>query len=156
MKDKQITALLIKVGEKPKRITMENSLKAFQQAVGGYIEFYPIDNGKAAAILDEEGKLKGYEGNRRIGKEIIAGDFLIVGDNGLGECVSLTDNQVKQYSEQFGEPESYTAEQVEENILIEIIPSHSVLGQTLTPEEFQSFIDPRPIPFPKKNNDKTR
>ena len=146
MKEKTITALLVKVGEEPKPIKIANELKAFQHAVGGYIEFYPLEGGRAAIIMDEEGKLKGYAGNRRVGHEIIAGDFLIVGDNGRGECVSLTPKQIDRYSDRFKEPEAYTEAQVEENIMIEV----------MSPIEFERFVDPRPIPFPKRNNEPTR
>ena len=75
MRENTIKALLVKVGETPKQIEIANELKAYQHAVGGYIEFYPLEDGKAAIIMDEEGKLKGYAGNRRVGQEIIAGRF---------------------------------------------------------------------------------
>ena len=143
MKEKTIAALLVKVGEAPKPIKIANELKAFQHAVGGYIEFYPLEGGRAAIIMDEEGKLKGYAGNRRTGHEIIAGDFLIVGDNRRGECVSLTPKQIDRYTDRFKEPEEYTEAQVEENIMIEV----------MSPIEFERFVDPRPIPFPKRSKD---
>lgn len=148
MKEDKITALYVKVHKAPEEISLDNTLKAFQKAVGGYIEFYPLDNGKASIILDEEGKLKGYEGNRKVENEIIAGDFLIVGDDGKGGCISLTREQLNHYMARFKEPEIFTKDQVEENIMIEV----------MTPEEFQDFIDPRPTPFPKpyKANDKSR
>ena len=146
MRENIIKALLIKVGEAPKQIEIANELKAYQHAVGGYIEFYPLEGGKATIIMDEEGKLKGYAGKRRVGNEIIAGDFLIVGDNGKGEFISLTSKQVSRYTERFKVPEVYAPSQIEENIMIEV----------MSPIEFERFVDPRPIPFPKRNNEPTR
>ena len=81
------------------------------------------------------------KGNRLVGNEIICGDFLVVGDNGYGETVSLTKKQTAKYSEKFKTPLEFTAEQVQDNIFVKV----------MSPEEFQEFIDPRPIPMPKKS-----
>ena len=41
--------------------------------------------------------------NRDIGHDIIAGNFIIVGDNDTGEDRSLTDDQIKKYQQIFNE-----------------------------------------------------
>ena len=135
----KVKALLIKVGEEPKEVEVENHFRALQKVVGGNIEFYPVGK-NANAVLNEEGKLIGLPGNRLVGNEIICGDFLIVGDNGYGETVDLTKKQVEKYSEKFKTPYEFSAEQVQDNIYV----------RAMTPEEFQEFVDPRPIPMPKK------
>jgi len=135
----KVKALLFKVGKEPKQVEINNTLDELQGLVGGNIEFYPVGK-NANAILNEEGKLIGLKGNRLVGNEIICGDFLVVGDSGYGETISLTKNQIAKYSEKFKTPLEFTDEQVQDNILVRV----------LSPEEFQEFIDPRPIPMPKK------
>lgn len=60
----------------------------------------------------EESKLNGMQGNRRIGKDIIAGPFFIVGNNG-DEFRSLTDEETKESLKRFAEPEEISQEEVE-------------------------------------------
>ena len=90
---------------------IENTLKAEQEAVGGYIEVLPLDNEKLL-ICNEEGKLNGMQGNRRIGNDVIAGPFFIVGEDG-DEFRSLTDEEVKASLKRFAEPEEISQEEVE-------------------------------------------
>ena len=54
-------------------------------------------------------------GNRRIGKDIIAGPFFIVGEDG-DEFRSLTDEEVKESLKRFAEPEEISQEEVENAI----------------------------------------
>lgn len=131
--ENKIKALLVKVHEPPVEVDVGNDWRSFSSHVGGYIEFYPLEN-NVSIVLNEEGKLIGLPGNRCVGNEIIAGDFLIVGDNDIGECISLTPNQIAKYKERFKTPEEYTKEQVEDNIHIEVI----------TFSESSLFTDPRP------------
>ena len=41
--------------------------------------------------------------NRRVGNDIIAGPFFIVGDSQDGEFVSLSDEQIENYIQEFEE-----------------------------------------------------
>ena len=41
----EIKALLVPVGEEPKEVTIQNELSALQNAVKGYIEYYPLASG---------------------------------------------------------------------------------------------------------------
>lgn len=79
--------------------------------MGGYNEVVPLDNEKLL-ICNEEGKLNGMRGNRRIGNDVIAGPFFIVGEDG-DEFRSLTDEEVKESLERFAEPEEITQEEIE-------------------------------------------
>jgi hypothetical protein len=137
----KIRALLVEVGEKPREVTIENSLGELQRIVQGRIEFYSLRGSLASIICNEEGKIIGMPGNRLVRNEIICGDFLVVGDNGYGETVSLTKNQTVKYSEKFKIPLEFSDQQVQDNFLVKV----------MSPEEFQEFIDPRPIPLPKKS-----
>ncbi len=74
-----------------------HTLEAEQKAVGGLIE--PIDNDDGTCLVgNEESKLRGMDGNRRIGDgtSIIAGPFFVCGDSGES-FRSLTDEEVTRY-----------------------------------------------------------
>ncbi|MEG2080580.1 MAG: YodL domain-containing protein [Oscillospiraceae bacterium] len=95
---------------------IENSLNGFQQALGGRIEAtYPFSD-NAFIYSNEESKLNGMDGNRTIGGELYAGPLVIVGDDGNSGNCSLTEEQLKIYSERFETPEQYSQEDVEESI----------------------------------------
>ena len=77
---------------------VEHTLKGEQRAVKGYIEPVYIEDDGTCLICNEEAKLEGMEGNRRIGdgSSIIAGPFFVVGlteDDFRG----LTDSEVMKY-----------------------------------------------------------
>ena len=81
-----------------------HTLEAEQKAVGGLIE----------CVYNDEGKLRGMEGNRRIGggEIIIAGPFFVCGlteDDFRG----LTDEEAHAYLERFAQPEKISQEEVE-------------------------------------------
>lgn len=135
----EIKALLVPVGNKPKEIAIKNELRALQEVVKGYIEYYPLSSG-INIILNEEGKINGMEGNRLVGKEIICGDFLVVGDNGMGETISLTPAQIKLCKGHFKTPLEFTREQVEDNLVIRVIN----MGNP------ESLKDTRSTPMPKR------
>lgn len=90
-----------------------HTLEAEQKAVGGLIE--PIYNGDGTCLIgNDEAKLIGMEGNRRIGdgSAIIAGPFFVCGDTGE-DFRGLTDEEVTKYMAQFEQPEDITPEEVE-------------------------------------------
>lgn len=88
------------------------TLEAEQKAVHGFIE--PVYLGNDVILVgNEESKLIGMEGNRRLdGGTIIAGPFFLCGDAGE-EFRSLTDEEVVTYMDRFKEPEDISPEEVE-------------------------------------------
>ena len=108
--DNKLRVVMVEPGKPAYETEIDNTLEAEQKAVGGYIEVVPLDNGKLL-ICNEEGKLSGMQGNRRIGKDIIVGPFFIVGSDG-DEFRSLTDEEVKESLERFAEPEDISQEDV--------------------------------------------
>ena len=68
---------------------------------------------QAAEVCNEESKLNGMKGNRRLYGDIIAGPMYIVGDNGDGNFCDLTDEQMKTYGNLFAEPEEISDEEVQ-------------------------------------------
>ncbi len=97
-----IRVLRIAPGMAPEDVTMPNTLEAFQEAVGGYIEAVGLD-ANATLVCNEEGKLIGLPANRQVGGDIIAGTFLVVGAED-GEFCSLSDADTAHYAEQFAQP----------------------------------------------------
>ncbi len=105
--------LYVEPGEKPYIAEILHTLHAEQKAVGGLIE--PIYNEDDTILVgNEESKLIGMQGNRRIGdgSSIIAGPFFVCGDTGE-DFRSLTDAEVEKYMDRFAEPEDITDEEVQ-------------------------------------------
>ena len=103
----------VEPGEKPYTAEILHTLQAEQKAVGGLIE--PIYNEDDTILVgNEESKLMGMQGNRRIGdgSSIIAGPFFVCGDTGE-DFRSLTDAEVEKYMDRFAEPEDITDEEVQ-------------------------------------------
>lgn len=123
MKQDRITALMVAPGAVPQVVTLKTDLDSLQKAVSigadyqGLIEIISLGDG-TCILCNEEGKLIGLEGNRRIGHDIIAGVFYIVGENKEGDLISLTDQQLEFYEKRFFFPEYYTKDDVANHIFI--------------------------------------
>ena len=101
----KLKGLLVKPYELPEEIEIENTLEAKQHLVGGYIEcVYPVNDDSVVFICNEEGKINGMKLNRDIGYDIIAGPFIILGDDyENGDFKSLTGDQIMKYKMRFDE-----------------------------------------------------
>ena len=125
MKEKEITVLMVEPGKHPVVTTLENKLDALQKAVSigadyqGLIELVEIERG-VCICCNEEGKLIGLEGNRRIGNDIIAGVFYVIGENGRGELCSLDKATMDKYMERFWAIEYYTPADVEHALFMRL------------------------------------
>lgn len=111
----QIRVLFVQPHEKPLVAEIPDTLKAKQNAVGGFIEFV-YNSDETALVCDEEAKLKNKEGNRYLdGGGIIAGNFLVVG---LGEedCRSLTDEELQKYTDKYSEAPDITDEETSADV----------------------------------------
>ena len=88
-----LIVLYVEPKKLPKQITIKNTLEEKQKLVGGLIEYTNlIDDNSVLLICNEEGKILGLPYNRDIGHDIIAGPFILVGnDQRLGEDISLTE-----------------------------------------------------------------
>lgn len=108
--------LVIEPHKAPYEMVIPDGLEPLQQAVGGWIECtYPFDD-NTFVVGNEEAKLIGLDGNRRINGQIYAGTILIAGDDGEGGTMDLTDEQVDKYTEMFKVPENITPEEVQGDI----------------------------------------
>ena len=117
MNRKTITALMVEPNEHPKVVQLQTDLDSLQKAVSigadyqGLIELLPL--GKGISILcNEEGKLIGLPGNRRIGSDVIAGVFYVIGSDHRHNLVSLTEQQLETYKNRFWEPEDLSEQDV--------------------------------------------
>ena len=103
--------LMVEPRKAPYEASIPHELSAMQQAVGGLIEV--VRNGDGTLIIsNEEGKLLGMEGNRRIPGDVLAGPFFVVGD--AGETFrSLTEEELERYRERFAEIEEISPQEVQ-------------------------------------------
>ena len=103
--------LMVEPQKAPYEASIPHELTAMQQAVGGLIEV--ARNGDGTLIIsNEEGKLLGMEGNRRIPGDVLAGPFFVVGD--AGETFrSLTEEELERYRERFAEIEEISPQEVQ-------------------------------------------
>ena len=116
-KEPEITVLKVEHGKAPEEVTIPNTLEAMQQMVGGLIEIVYLDD--VCLVCNEEGKLMGLEGNRRVGHDIISGTFFLAGDTDYGEFCSLTQEQLNQFSQRFAQPETFRPEELEKAFWME-------------------------------------
>ena len=98
-----IKGLLVEPYKLPKEVEIENTLEKLQALVDGYIEcvYLPKDS-DVILICNDEGKINNMPLNRDIGFDIIAGPFLIVGNDYENvDFKSLTDEQILKYKIRF-------------------------------------------------------
>lgn len=93
---------------------VDNDLKSLQRAVDGHMETVYMGD-STILICNEEGKVKGMDCNRRVGDDVIAGSFLIVGEDGE-DFRSLTDEEAQRYMERFAQPEQIEQEEVKKDM----------------------------------------
>ena len=107
--DDTIRILVVEPHKAPYVANIANDYTAMQEIVGGCIEFVPLPDGDCHLYCNDEGKLDGLPGNRRMDNgDILCGTFFICADNGEGADASLSDEQMARYMERFGAPEQYT------------------------------------------------
>ena len=118
MVKKEIKALMIEPGKHPVVTVLNGDLDSLQKAVSigadyqGLIEIIGIGNGDCI-LCNEEGKLIGLEGNRRVGSDIIAGVFYIMSEGEDGELVSLSEEKIQHYMQRFWEPAVFHSAETE-------------------------------------------
>lgn len=126
MKEKEIKVLVVEPGKHPRVTTLANDLDSLQKAVSigadyqGLIEIISIGNGDCL-LCNEEGKLIGLDGNRRLGNDIIVGVFYIMGEDEDGNLVSLSERKIKHYTKLFWEPEVFDRTDIEDTLFCQFI-----------------------------------
>ena len=103
--------LMVEPHKAPYEASVPHELTAMQQTVGGLIEV--VRNGDGTLLVcNEEGKLLGMEGNRRIPGDVLTGPFFVVG--AAGETFrSLTEEELERYRERFAEIEDISPQEMQ-------------------------------------------
>ncbi len=102
--ESSITILKIEPMCKSEVVMVENTLRAFQQLVGGFIEVIDVSD-TVCIIVNEEGKLNGLAPNRRFNGDILVGTILVVGRD-EENLASLSVDELETYEALFHDPES--------------------------------------------------
>ena len=119
VKEEKIRVLMIEPHKYPQEHILKNDLNSMQEAVGGLIDIIGLEE-NVCVLLNDDGKLIGLDGNRRLWNEdIIAGTFYVCGSDNEGNLTSLNDEQIERYNQMFYEPQEFTKEKVEETIRID-------------------------------------
>ena len=122
MRERRIRVLKVEPGKHPEVTELDNDLDSLQKAVSigadaqGLIEILPLEEG-ACLLCNEEGKLIGLEGNRRVGDDIITGVFYVTGEDAEGNLSSLPTAQIEKYMDAFWNIEQYSQADVEKALL---------------------------------------
>jgi len=114
--DDCIRVLVVEPHMAPYESEIENTLEGQQRAVEGLIQYLYNGDG-TITVINDESKINGMEGNRRIKGDVLVGPVFIAGDTGENLC-SLTDEQMAFYAERFAEPEEISREEIEEHCQI--------------------------------------
>ena len=121
--ERKIRVLKVAPGEHPMETTLVNDLDELQKAVSigasyqGLIEIIEIEDG-VCILCNEEGKLIGLEGNRRIGTDIITGVFYVTGEDDDGNLASLPADMIEKYMLRFWKIESFSEEDIMKSIVM--------------------------------------
>ena len=101
--DQKINVLIVEPGKEPRPATVEDTLEAFQQIVGGPIEAGCYLPQRVMLICNGEGKHMGLMPNRENptdSGDFIAGTFLLCSFEGE-HFASLSDEQRKMFQDYF-------------------------------------------------------
>ena len=91
-------------------------LEDLQAAVGGYIECVYAHDDQTLIVGNDEAKLLGMEGNRRLENgSILAGPFFVVGVQGEN-FRSLTDEETSRYLQRYAQPQEISPQEVQQDM----------------------------------------
>lgn len=115
-----IRVLYVEPHRKPFVAEIENTLEGQQRAVKGLIQYLYNRDG-TITVINDESKINGMEGNRRIEGDVLVGPFFVAGDATTDLC-SLTDEQIEKYANKFAEPEDISRSEIEEHTVFTVLP----------------------------------
>ena len=124
--DEMIRVLVVEPQKIPYLKEIRNNFRAMQEVVGGPIEYVYLTD-EAHIYCNEEGKLMGLTGNRRMENgDVLAGTFFICADDGQGGDISLTEEQLEEFKARFGEPEYFSYREMDSKIYTSVVPAYSM------------------------------
>lgn len=113
MTPEQYRVVYVEPGKPAREMMIGSDIKDLQKAVGGLIEIIYAHNDRTVLVGNDEAKLIGMEGNRRLDTgSIIAGPFFVIGDAGE-DFRSLTDAEVDRYLQHYAQPHEISQEEVQ-------------------------------------------
>ncbi len=96
----KIRILYKEVGQAPKMMTIDNTLKVKQKLVGGLIEVVQYDE-DVVLVCNEEGKLLNMPPNLIFDYDYIAGNCFVIGDDyKRGDFRSLSFKEIEKYTKE--------------------------------------------------------
>lgn len=106
--------LIVEPERRPEVKEIDDSLKAMQEIVGGYIQaIYPFDD-SVALVVNDDGKIMNLPANRGLRDEsgqiydIVCGTFFICGaPRDCDHFISLSQEQIERYRDRFYIPEMF-------------------------------------------------
>ena len=115
--DNLMRVVYVEPGRPAYEAEIAHDIHAEQKAVGGLIECVYTENDDIAIVCNDESKLLGMDGNRRLnnGRTVIAGPFFVCGlteDDFRG----LTESEAQTYLERFAQPEDISQDEVESDM----------------------------------------
>ncbi|WP_243109572.1 DUF3846 domain-containing protein [Dehalobacter sp. 14DCB1] len=121
-----IQVLIVEPQKRPYVKEIRNDFRAMQDIVGGPIEYVYLSD-EVHIYCNEEGKLLGLTGNRRIENgDVLAGTFFICADDGYGGDISLTEEQIAEYTARFQETETFSYREMDSKIFARVMPAYSM------------------------------
>lgn len=113
MTPEKYRVVYVEPGKPAREMMIGSDIKDLQKAVGGLIEIIYAHNDRTVLVGNDEAKLIGMEGNRRLDTgSIIAGPFFVIGDAGE-DFRSLTDAEVDRYLQHYAQPHEISQEEVQ-------------------------------------------
>ena len=120
-----IRALMVEPMKYPRDVYLESTMSALKSAVSiGCDELCEVKAKKLEkgiyAIFNQDMYYYDLQGNRKIGKDIIAGIFYVLATDANHHPQSLSDNELQKYLNKFWEPEHFTYEDIIESMFNEM------------------------------------
>ena len=141
-KENTIKVLVIEPMKAPYISEIKNEYEAMQEVVGGYIEYVGLDE-ECHLYCNEEGKIDGLKGNRKMDfGDVICGTFFICQTDEYGDDKSISEDNVKKYTDRFKELENYEGMDFSNpTVLVTTYPNAEELlkamGKTDSQEDFE-------------------
>ena len=112
--------LVIENDKEPYEMEINKDIQSMHEIVDGLIEpIYFDPTNKAIAWCNEEFLMNGSEPNRMVGECLVHGTFFLSGncrnEHGEWDSCSLTDEQIRQYSEEFAEPIQNVSQELQQD-----------------------------------------
>ena len=100
--NREIRVMIFEPGKEPYTAVLEDSLEHRQALVGGEIECISLPH-ETVLCCNAGGKWMGLPVNRQLRNDTIHGTFFLYGDTPEGHGLSLTENQIAQYRNNYNQ-----------------------------------------------------